>query len=150
MALENVAIYAICVASSIAPGEAKAFSLLRKNEAGEGRPFSIVVVRKNAKEYFGYVNACPHKGVWLNIGAGTFFDACKKFLQCGRHGAKFEIDTGHCVEGPCEGVALESVALAVVQGDVCICGVELIEEDGIPDPFAVENDDTMEIMIHPD
>ncbi|HZM08341.1 MAG TPA: Rieske (2Fe-2S) protein, partial [Methylocella sp.] len=71
-------------------------------------------------------------------------------LRCGRHGARFEIDTGICVDGPCQGASLESVALAVIQGDVCLCGIALVEDDGIPDPFAEELDDTMEIMIHPD
>ena len=150
MSPNNVEVYAICAASSIEPGGAKAFSLLRINEAGESRPFPIVVVRKNPKEYFGYVNTCPHKGIWLNIGSGTFFDTDRTFLRCGRHGAKFEIDTGICVDGPCQAAILEPVALAVIHGEVCLCGVTLVEEDGIPDPFAEECDDTMEIMIHPD
>jgi nitrite reductase/ring-hydroxylating ferredoxin subunit len=149
MSLKNVEVYVICRASSIEPGRAKAFSLFRVNEAGEGRPFPIVVVRKNAREYFGYVNACPHEGIWLNIRSGDFFDTERKFLRCGRHGAKFEIETGLCVDGPCKDAALEPIPLVVIQGDVCLCGVELVEDDTVPDPFA-EQDDTMEIMIHPD
>ncbi|HUI22068.1 MAG TPA: Rieske 2Fe-2S domain-containing protein [Methylocella sp.] len=149
MSPKNVEVYVICGANSIEPGDAKAFSLMRINEAGESRPFPIVVVRKNAKEYFGYVNACPHEGIWLNIGAGTFFDADRKFIRCGRHGAKFEIETGSCVEGPCRPASLEPIALAVIQGDVCLCGVDLVEDEGIPDPFAEQQDDTMEITIHP-
>ncbi len=149
MSSEDVEVYAICAASTIEPGSAKAFSLLRVNEAGESRPFPIVIVRKNAKEYFGYVNTCPHEGLWLNVGSGTFFDADRKFLRCGRHGAKFEIETGLCVEGSCKTASLAPVAVTVVQGDVCICGVQLVEDDGLPNPFE-ELDDTMEIMIHPD
>lgn len=149
MSSEDAEVYVICAASSIEPGSAKAFSLLRVNEAGESRPFPIVIVRKNAKEYFGYVNTCPHEGLWLNVGAGTFFDADRKFLRCGRHGAKFEIETGLCVDGPCKEASLQPISLAVIQGDVCLCGVQLVEDDGIPDPFE-ELDDTMEIMIHPD
>jgi nitrite reductase/ring-hydroxylating ferredoxin subunit len=150
MSPNNLEVYVICAASSIAPGSAKAFSLFRINEAGERRPFPIVVARKNAKEYFGYVNVCTHEGIWLNVGSGTFFDTDRKSLRCGRHGARFEIDTGICVDGPCQGASLEPVALAVIQGEVCLCGIALVEDDGIPDPFAEELDDTMEIMIHPD
>jgi nitrite reductase/ring-hydroxylating ferredoxin subunit len=149
MSSEDIDVYVICAASTIEPGSAKPFSLLRVNEAGESRPFPIVIVRKNAKEYFGYVNTCPHEGLWLNVGSGTFFDADRKYLRCGRHGAKFEIETGLCVEGACKAASLEPVAVTVVQGDVCICGVQLVEDDGLPHPFE-ELDDTMEIMIHPD
>jgi nitrite reductase/ring-hydroxylating ferredoxin subunit len=142
-------VYVICAASSIAPGEAKAFSLAKAEEAGEGRPFSIVIVRKNGSEFFGYMNVCPHQGVWLNVGDGSFLDVEGRYFQCGRHGAKFEIESGLCVEGACKEAALEPVAVAVIGGDLCLCGVPLVEDDGWPDPFA-DVDDTMEIMIHPD
>ena len=150
MSPNNIEVYAICAVSNIEPGGAKAFSLSRITGAGENRPFPIVIVRKNAKDFFGYVNACPHEGIWLNIGSGTFFDTDKKSLRCSRHGARFETETGICTDGPCQGASLEPLALAVIQGDVCLCGVALVEDDGIPDPFAEELDDTMEIMIHPD
>lgn len=146
---EEVDVFVICAASSIARGSAKAFSLSRVNETGEARPFPIVIIRTNDDAYVGYVNACPHQGIWLNFGAGEFFNADRTLLKCGRHGAQFEIDTGACVDGPCSGKSLEPIALAVVDGDVCLCGVALVEDDGYPDPFQ-ELDDTMEIMIHPD
>jgi nitrite reductase/ring-hydroxylating ferredoxin subunit len=142
-------VYVICAAESIAPGSAKAFSLSRITETDTGRPFPIVVIRTNADNYVGYVNTCPHEGTWLNIGAGEFFNRDRTFLKCGRHGANFEIDTGLCVGGPRKGKSLEPIALAVIDGEVCLCGVTLVEDDGFPDPFD-EFDDTMEIMIHPD
>jgi nitrite reductase/ring-hydroxylating ferredoxin subunit len=141
--------FVICAAESIAPGGAKAFSLSRVTETGEGRPFPIVIIRTPADDYVGYVNICPHEGLWLNIGTGEFFNPERTFLKCGRHGANFEIDTGLCVAGPCKGKSLEPIALAVIDGEVCLCGVALVEDDGFPDPFE-ELDDTMEIMIHPD
>jgi nitrite reductase/ring-hydroxylating ferredoxin subunit len=150
MSSDVTEVFVICAASSIGRGSAKAFSLSRINEeTGEARPFSVVVIRTNANEYVGYVNTCPHEGVWLNFGAGEFFTPDRAHLKCGRHGAKFDIDTGLCVEGPCEGKNLEAIKLAVIDGDVCLVGVALVEDDGYPDPFA-EVDDTMEIMIHPD
>ena len=142
-------VFVICAADSIEPGSAKAFSLSRITETDEARPFPIVVVRTAKNSYFGYVNTCPHEGIWLNFGAGEFFSRDRAFLKCGRHGANFEIDTGLCVEGPCKGKSLEPIALAVIDGEVCLCGVTLVEDEGFPDPFD-ELDDTMEIMIHPD
>jgi nitrite reductase/ring-hydroxylating ferredoxin subunit len=138
-------VFAVCAANAIERGNAKAFSLSRIVETGESRPFPIVIIRTLADEYFGYVNSCPHQGIWLNIGAGEFFARDRAFLRCGRHGANFEIDTGLCIDGPCRGKSLEPIALAVVGNDVCLCGVRLVEDDSFP---SEEPDDTMEIMIH--
>jgi nitrite reductase/ring-hydroxylating ferredoxin subunit len=149
MSPENIEVYVICAADAIERGGAKSFSLSRIDDSGESRPFPIVVVRSFANDYVGYVNSCPHEGVWLNIGSGEFFSADRAFLKCGRHGATFEIDTGVCVDGPCTGQSLQTVALAVIDGDVCLCGVTLVEESSFPDPFA-DTEETMDIMIHPD
>jgi len=142
-------VFVICAAETIEAGNAKSFSLSRITETGESRPFPIVVVRTAANGYVGYVNACPHEGIWLNFGAGEFFSRDRAYLRCGRHGANFEIDTGLCVDGPCQGKSLQPIALAVIDGEVCLCGVRLVEDDGYPNPFD-DFDDTMEIMIHPD
>jgi nitrite reductase/ring-hydroxylating ferredoxin subunit len=142
-------VFVICAAESIAPGSAKAFSLSRIVETDEGRPFPIVIIRTAANDYFGYVNTCPHKRTWLNIGAGEFFSPDRAFLKCGRHGSNFEIDTGLCVAGPCKGKSLEPIAVTVIDGEVCLCGVALVEDYGFPGSFD-EFGDTMEIMIHPD
>ncbi len=146
MSAETNEVFIICAVDSLEIGGAKGFSLLRI-EDGESRPFRIVVVRMGNSDFVGYVNACPHAGVWLNIGAGEFFSPDGAFLKCGRHGALFDIETGLCVDGPCKDKALEPVKLAVLDGDVCVCDIAL-EDDEPGDPFA-DLDDTMEIMIHP-
>jgi nitrite reductase/ring-hydroxylating ferredoxin subunit len=151
MPADDVDVFVICSANSIAPGDAKAFSLSRLTPEGEGKPFPIFIVRTLADNYFGYVNTCPHQATWLNIGSGTFFSDNRKFLKCGRHGAQFEIETGVCVDGPCKEKSLEPIALTVIDGEVCLCGIPLVEDDGIPDPFRYdEDDDMMEVMIQPD
>jgi nitrite reductase/ring-hydroxylating ferredoxin subunit len=53
------------------------------------------------------------------------------FLTCGQHHAQFDIDSGHCFIGPCQGKQLTSVPLIIDDGDVCVTGVELAEEDGL-------------------
>ena len=139
-------IFIVCAADAIERGDAKAFSLSRVTDEGEARPFPIVIVRTVGGAYVGYVNTCPHQKSWLNIGSGGFFSPDRAFLKCGRHGAMFEIDTGLCASGPCQGESLEPVALAVVDGDVCLCGIVLLEDDRFADD---DLDETMEIMIHP-
>jgi nitrite reductase/ring-hydroxylating ferredoxin subunit len=47
--------------------------------------------------------------------------------ECGQHGAFFKIETGRCVDGPCKAKSLELVALAIIDGEVCLCGVKLVD-----------------------
>jgi nitrite reductase/ring-hydroxylating ferredoxin subunit len=140
-------VFVICSADSIGRGDARAFSLSRVMEDGEARPFPIFVVQTESGAYVGYVNTCPHQNTWLNIGDGTFFSNDKTQLRCGRHKATFEIDTGLCVEGDCKGQSLEPIALAVIDGDLCLCGIQLAEDN---DMGFDDLDETMEIMIYPD
>jgi len=142
-------LYVICDQSDIAPGAAVAFSLARLNGEGEARPFPIVVIRTRDDAFYAYENICPHNRLWLNIGDGNFFSADGAFLECGRHGSRFEIDSGVCISGPCKDAGLESIPIAAIDGDVCLFGVSLLEAPEFPDPFD-DGDDTMEIMIHPD
>jgi nitrite reductase/ring-hydroxylating ferredoxin subunit len=141
-------VFAICATDEIDAGAARAFDLARLDDQGEAKPFRILVAKNGRGEFFAYVNSCPHQGVWLNIGAGTFLDETGKLLKCGRHGAKFEIESGKCVSGDCEGGQLEIVPLLVIDGDVCLHGVNLVEDDR-PRYFDDDDDDTMEITIHP-
>ncbi len=147
METEEIEVFVVCAAADIERGGARAFRLSRIDEAGEPRPFPIVVIRTHDNDYFGYVNACPHDGVWLNIGSGDFFTPDRAFLKCGRHGATFEIDSGLCIGGPCRGSSLQPVALAVVDGEVCLCGIRLVEDDRL---LFDDGDETMDIMIHPE
>jgi nitrite reductase/ring-hydroxylating ferredoxin subunit len=140
--------FVICSEQEVARGAAKAFDLVEADGKGGGKPFRILVARNDKDEFFAYRNACPHQGVWLNIGAGKFFDETGSLLQCGRHGAKFTVETGACLSGVCEGAQLEKVALAVLDGDVCVHGVTLVEEDGMRG-HEDDMDETMEITIHP-
>lgn len=149
MGQQEIPVFAVCAADAIERGGAKAFSLSRIDDGGESRPFPIVVVRTHGNVYLGYVNSCPHDNVWLNIGSGEFFTADRAFLKCGRHGATFEIESGLCIGGPCTGKSLQPIALAVVDGDVCLCGVRLVEDDRPANRFE-DDDETMDIMIHPD
>ncbi len=139
--------FVVCPSHDFPRGGARAFDLVEADGNG-GRPFRIVMARNDKGDFFCYRNACPHEGVWLNIGAGTFFDETGALLQCGRHGAQFSVETGDCVSGACEGARLEKVATTVVDGDVCVHGVRLVEDDGHrghPDDM----DETMDITIHP-
>ncbi len=76
---------------------------------------SIVVVRRDGQIH-AYLNWCPHLGIELNFQPDVFLDSDNQFIQCANHGALFEIDTGHCLSGPCSGDKLVAVKHSV-RGD---------------------------------
>lgn len=143
-------VFAVCALADIERGGASAVSVAHRGADGEIRPLSLVLIRTRGNEVHGYINRCPHAGTWLNVGSGDFFSRDRAFLRCSRHGALFEIDSGACIEGPCRGTALEIVPVAIVDGDVCLFGIDLVDDTG-PDPFNdPDPDETMEIMIQAD
>ena len=137
--MEQNTAYAICSMSDIPSQKARGFQLMRVEDDGTKRPWSIVVVRWG-KQVFGYVNKCPHDGVNLDWERNTFLDPNYGIrLMCGKHGAQFELGTGMCVEGPCKGRSLVPVALAVLDNDICVLGVTLEEEEDDEVPADEEN-----------
>jgi nitrite reductase/ring-hydroxylating ferredoxin subunit len=120
--------YVVCAMNDIPSQKARGFKLVRLDDDGIERAFNLVIVRWG-KQVFGYVNRCPHDGVNLDWERNQFLDSNGVRLQCGKHGALFELGTGMCIEGPCKGRALQPVHLEVLDGDICILGVRLAEEE---------------------
>jgi nitrite reductase/ring-hydroxylating ferredoxin subunit len=120
--------YAICALDDIPSRTARGFQLMRVAEDGARRHWPILVLRWG-RQVFGYVNKCPHDGVPLDWERNQFLDPNGLRLMCGKHGARFEFGTGACVDGPCKGAALQRVSLSLLDGDVCVTGVTLVEED---------------------
>lgn len=140
------ALFVVCRTIEIDDGQASGFVLMRVDEDREAKPWPIIITRK-ANQFFGFENACPHQGTRLDVRLGQLMDEEENFLECGQHQAKFDLDTGHCFIGPCQGKALTAVPLVIDDGDICLSGIELAEEDGldIADPEEVP-----EVMITPD
>jgi len=121
-------LFVICRAGEIADGQISSFALTRAED--KTTPWRIMVSRKG-NNFYGYVNDCPHQGGRLDVNPGEFLDEDGNFIECGRHKAMFDIDTGACFIGPCKGERLEPLKLVVDDGDLCITGVALAEEDGM-------------------
>ncbi len=120
--------YAICAETDIQNRRGRAFSLLRVAEDGSEQPWHIFIVRYG-KQAFGYINRCPHDGVNLDWETNQFLDESGRVIVCGKHGSKFELATGKCIDGPCLGQSLEPIALTVIDGEICVTGVTLSEDD---------------------
>ena len=82
---------------------------------GAAGPEEIFLVRRGDAVY-GYRNQCPHTGGPLDWVPDQFLDLDKRYIQCATHDARFRIEDGYCVMGPCAGQALQPVAVRVESG----------------------------------
>jgi nitrite reductase/ring-hydroxylating ferredoxin subunit len=82
-------------------------------------PLRGFVVRRGALVR-AYVNHCPHAGFPLNWSPHAFLAPEVPLILCSMHGALFEIETGRCVSGPCEGLGLRALAVRVERGYVML------------------------------
>lgn len=98
----------LCHIDEIRPGSSRGFPT---DETGASR--EIFVVRKNSR-YFGYINSCPHTGAPLEWMPHQFLSLDGDSIQCSLHGARFTIDEGLCIQGPCPGQSLQAVQLEII------------------------------------
>jgi nitrite reductase/ring-hydroxylating ferredoxin subunit len=100
---------------SIPDGQAKEFTF------GTGvNAFRMLVVRKGG-QVFGYLNLCPHYSLPLNHRPDEFMTRDGTRIMCRQHLALFRIEDGACLDGACEGRALDPVPLAV-RGEMVVVG----------------------------
>ena len=120
--------FAICRLSDIPSRRAVGFHLVRLTPEGARAPWPIVVVRWGGR-VFAYENHCPHGGGKLDWERSQFLDASGERLMCGKHGSTFDLATGEGLEGRCRDQSLTPIAVAVLDGDICILGQPLVEDE---------------------
>lgn len=79
----------------------------------------LFIVLKDA-QFFAYRNSCPHTGAPLNWQEDQFLDLDNSFIQCGVHDARFEIASGLCVAGPCNGDKLSPLKLQIEGNQILV------------------------------
>lgn len=79
--------------------------------APDGTGRATVLVVRRGHELRAYLDACPHQGKPMAWRQDAYLDAARQHIVCFAHGAQFDIDTGLCLRGPCEGDALVPVPL---------------------------------------
>lgn len=92
----------------------------REFSFGRGPDALVMFVVRTGGAVFGYVNACPHTGGPLNWLGDRFLAPGGREIQCATHGARFRIEDGACLSGPCDGRALSPVAVRVDGGNVVV------------------------------
>lgn len=102
----------LCTLAEVPDGDSR--GLLR-----DGNDDSVFVVRRG-DEVFVYLNSCPHDHRPMEYMQDKFLSGDRSHIQCYAHGAHFEISTGRCFAGPCEGAHLTRVPSRVEHGVVWI------------------------------
>lgn len=71
---------------------------------GEMTP--LVAIRSGGAVHV-FANSCPHQGRRLDYAPDRFLTQ-NGMLVCPAHGAAFDMNSGHCLQGPCRGASLRS------------------------------------------
>jgi nitrite reductase/ring-hydroxylating ferredoxin subunit len=103
----------LCRVEDIPEGGARGFP------AAAGGFTGLFAVKKEGRIRV-YVNSCPHVGLPLEPLPDRFLDAKRQMILCSAHGARFRIEDGVCVSGPCLGEALEAVPVRIEDGRVLV------------------------------
>jgi nitrite reductase/ring-hydroxylating ferredoxin subunit len=107
----------ICALDRLSDPGSYGFALDCGNERVAG-----FVVRRDG-ECFAYRNSCPHTGSPLDWVDHQFLDVEGALIQCAVHDARFLIDTGECIFGPCPGESLEPLPIRIDGGNIYLLGV---------------------------
>lgn len=100
----------LCELNALAPTGARGFDL-------RGRGVDDLFVVRRGELLRGYINSCPHwPGASLPWKKHAYLDHGENYIVCHGHGAKFTLDDGLCISGPCAGQHLEPVALRTEEG----------------------------------
>jgi nitrite reductase/ring-hydroxylating ferredoxin subunit len=106
--------FVLCRADEIGEGQARGFV------HGEGAQRRDVIVVRHAGVLRAYLNACPHQGTPLETFPDRFMNEDASLLVCSTHGARFRVEDGFCVSGPCTGKSLQSLKVTVEDGNVVV------------------------------
>lgn len=106
--------HVLCRLEAIADPGARGFIV-----GAEGARRDLFVVRRDGR-VFAYVNACPHIGTPLEFLPDRFLTRDGREILCSTHGARFTIETGRCVAGPCKGQSLDPLPARIEAGEVVV------------------------------
>jgi nitrite reductase/ring-hydroxylating ferredoxin subunit len=96
----------LCRLEDIPDGGAKGFP------PAPGAFTGLFAIRRGRRVWV-YVNSCPHVGLPLEPAPDRFLDAKRERIICSAHGARFRVEDGLCLSGPCYNEHLEAVPARV-------------------------------------
>lgn len=79
----------------------------------------------------GFLNVCAHRNQPVVVDGRPLDEAGR--LECRAHGAKYEAETGLCVQGPCVGARLVAVPVEVRENGLWIEDDDAIDDSAYAD-----------------
>lgn len=107
----------VCATDELITGVIRAAHL---GHDDSGLPIMALVLRDKTGTVRAYRNLCRHLPVPLDGGTGDLLSEDGAHLVCGTHGATYRLIDGYCVEGPCEGLALQRLYCRERNGDLYV------------------------------
>jgi nitrite reductase/ring-hydroxylating ferredoxin subunit len=107
----------LCAAGDVSEGQG------REVVFGEGKDAFRIVLFRVGSRVLAYHNCCPHFSLPLNYEPDLFHLLDGGVLMCAHHTAMFRIEDGACIDGPCAGASLTSIALCLDAVGWCIAAV---------------------------
>lgn len=104
----------LCAVDEISENSSKSFHISKNDQE-----IALFITKRN-NQLFAYRNHCPHTGAPLNWQPDRFMDREGEYIQCSIHGAKFEVETGRCVWGPCASQHLIEIVITIEDGCIYI------------------------------
>jgi nitrite reductase/ring-hydroxylating ferredoxin subunit len=101
----------LCRLEEIPDGDARGF-------LPDGRREDRLFVVRRGERVHAYLNTCPHNWRPLDWAKDKFLNCRGGDIVCFAHGAHFDVNSGVCTAGVCEGDSLIAVAAQVINGEV--------------------------------
>jgi nitrite reductase/ring-hydroxylating ferredoxin subunit len=83
-----------------------------------GRPREAIVLLDANRIPRAYLNLCRHLPIPLDAASRTFLR--DGLLECATHGARYRIEDGLCVAGPCRGTSLYALEVHIENSNVFV------------------------------
>jgi nitrite reductase/ring-hydroxylating ferredoxin subunit len=106
--------FAVCRDDELREGQARGFVV------GEEASRTDVIVVRRGGVLRAYLNSCPHQAMPLETFPDKFLNGDGSLFVCSTHGARFRVEDGVCVSGPCLGKALKALPVALENGAIVV------------------------------
>jgi nitrite reductase/ring-hydroxylating ferredoxin subunit len=111
--VSNGKLQRLCALGDIPDGEARGFLPSARRED------RVFLVRRGVAVH-GWLNSCPHNWRPLDWAKDKFLACPGGDIVCFAHGAHFDVSSGVCTSGVCEGEKLIPVPVSVVADEVLV------------------------------
>ena len=91
---------------------------VRLSPDASGRPREAIILFDSLRIVRAYVNLCRHLPIPLDAASRDFVRDGQ--LQCATHGARYRLQDGLCVAGPCRGASLFALEVHIEGDDVFV------------------------------